>query len=81
MANGHRRHLDPEVASCHRRDLDESATGNGLVMHVYMESGPPVSVKRLSNRIPTYLSTSIFDSTGGMSGMSDEDGDGIRRGG
>jgi len=30
-------------------------------MHVYIESGPPVSVKRLSNGIPTYLSTSIFD--------------------
>jgi len=30
-------------------------------MHVYIESGPPVSVKRLSNGIPTYLSTNISD--------------------
>jgi len=36
------------------KDLDEPVMGNGLDVHVYIESGPPVSVKRLSNGIPTY---------------------------
>jgi len=27
------------------KDLDEPVMGNGLDVHVYIESGPPVSVK------------------------------------
>ena len=44
------------------KDLDESVTDNGLNVHVYIESGPPVSVKRSSNGIPTYLQMNIFNS-------------------
>jgi hypothetical protein len=36
------------------KDLEEPVMGNGLDVPVYIESGPPVSVKRLSNGIPTY---------------------------
>jgi len=43
------------------KDLEEPVMGNGLDMHVYKESGLPVSVKRLSSGIPTYLSTNTFD--------------------
>jgi len=35
--------------------------GNGLHVPVYTESSPLVSVKRLSNVIPTYGLTNIFD--------------------
>jgi len=43
------------------KDLEESVMGNGLDVPVYIESGPPVSVKRLSNGIPTYRLTNTFD--------------------
>jgi len=36
------------------KDLDEPVMGNGLDVHVYIESGPPVSVKNQANGIATY---------------------------
>jgi hypothetical protein len=36
------------------KDLEEPVMGNGFDVPVYIESGPPVSVKILSNGIPTY---------------------------
>jgi len=44
------------------KDLDEPVLGNGLNVHVYIASGHPVSVKRLSNGIPTYLYRALLTS-------------------